>query len=94
MFITMAAILELEGFPSLQSLRRYTTSGFDREEELKAAQWLFDGMSEEEASKAQNTRVLKQGPDEWARLKRLRLHEDEARTQRQQPGGGGARARL
>ncbi|CAJ1341521.1 unnamed protein product [Effrenium voratum] len=48
MFLTMATLLEVDSFPSLESLISYS-SGLDPEKELKRIQWLHDGMTPEEA---------------------------------------------
>jgi len=47
MFLTMATMLEVESFPSIESLQRYSHD-LTPDEELKRSQWLYEGMSPEE----------------------------------------------
>jgi len=51
MYLTMVSLLEVDSFPSLTSLRRYTNK-FDAGAELHRMQWLHDGMSPAEVLKA------------------------------------------
>jgi hypothetical protein len=53
MFMTAMTLLELEAFPSVDSLARYcSTLDVDMVDELKSIQWLFDGMTDEDLQNA------------------------------------------
>mmetsp|Transcript_41521 Transcript_41521/g.134041 ORF Transcript_41521/g.134041 Transcript_41521/m.134041 type:complete len:309 (-) Transcript_41521:79-1005(-) len=84
MFLTMATLLEVESFPSVQSLALYS-GGICPESELKRIQWLTDGMSPEDVRRAweRNISPTDQGrkgmfrtAEERLALRRSREHED------------------
>lgn len=51
MFLTMATLLEVESFPSVSSLARYSSS-LCPDAQLRRIQWLTDGMLPEEVQRA------------------------------------------
>mmetsp|Transcript_63311 Transcript_63311/g.181638 ORF Transcript_63311/g.181638 Transcript_63311/m.181638 type:complete len:346 (-) Transcript_63311:109-1146(-) len=88
MFLTMATLLEVESFPSVQSLALYS-GGICPENELKRIQWLTDGMSPEDVRRAweRNISPTDQGrkgmfrtAEERLALRRSREQEDTRAT--------------
>merc|ERR1712217_219206 len=89
MFLTMATLLEVESFPSVASLARYS-SKLQPDLELRRIQWLFDGMTPEEVTNAwqeHNSPVERrragmfQNAEERYALWEARLKEDQEEGQ-------------
>eukprot|EP00930_Biecheleria_cincta_P011787 TRINITY_DN11488_c0_g1_i1.p1 TRINITY_DN11488_c0_g1~~TRINITY_DN11488_c0_g1_i1.p1 ORF type:complete len:349 (+),score=54.75 TRINITY_DN11488_c0_g1_i1:138-1184(+) len=89
MFLTMATLLELDSFPSLQFFVEYSKK-ICPSRELERIQWLRDGMSPEEVARTWITHMsptetekragMFQTAEEREALWRKRMREDEARS--------------
>lgn len=84
MYLTMATLLEVESFPSVPSIVRYSKK-MDRASELQRVQWLHAGMTPEEVYNAWNANISpsqtqRKGmfatAEELAELRARRLRED------------------
>lgn len=79
MWITAAVLMELEGFPSLRSLRRYCEKT-DLEALTRKEQWLFDGMDGDAVAQAFVDRLQTSGSfmsrHDLDRRRRERAEED------------------
>lgn len=85
MFLTMATLLEVDSFPSLQSLVSYS-DGLDQDKEVQRMQWLHDGMSPEEVMAKFKTHnapaqimAMFRTAEERAELWQQRTKEEQAR---------------
>lgn len=99
MFLTMQTLLEVESFPSLASLARYSR-GLCPEDELRRVQWLREGMSPAEVAEAWSRNIdptdrrragMFRNAEERAALREARRLEDAAAAA---AGGPRSRARL
>lgn len=59
MFLTMTLLLDVESFPSEQSLLRYTDK-INPDSELERVQWLYEGMPQHELDAAIDVRRIQQ----------------------------------
>lgn len=99
MFLTMVTLLEVESFPSLGALARYSNQ-FDATAALRQAQWLWDGdmtpyrMQEVTVSDLARRRLrgMFATAEERAELRAARVREDEEREAAR--NAGDRRSRL